>query len=114
MHEYSLCQRLLDQTLSIAENNHATKIKHISLQIGPLTGMEPELIKSGFTHVAENTIASAATLSIVKEPFKILCKTCHRHSNLDSLVRTCPVCDSDNTQLLNGDVLTITNLEIVT
>ena len=64
MHELSVCQGLLDQVAGIARQNQATGVKLIRLRIGPLSGVEPQLLEQAFPLARAGTIAERAELAI--------------------------------------------------
>ena len=45
MHELSVCQALVRQLRDIAREQHAVRITRVIVQIGPLSGVEPELLR---------------------------------------------------------------------
>ena len=57
MHELSVCLALLDQVQSIAREHAATGVERILLQVGPLSGIEPPLLKNAYPLAAAGTVA---------------------------------------------------------
>ncbi len=103
MHELSVCRALLQQVTDIAEEHHAEEIKVIRLKIGPLAGIENELLLRAFPLVAHGTAAQHATLEITSMPVTILCQDCEEKSDVEINRLTCPHCNSSATQLISGD-----------
>ena len=48
MHELSICNALLDQVERIAAERGAHSVAKIVLRIGPLSGVEPELLRNAY------------------------------------------------------------------
>ena len=58
MHELSVCQGLLDQVTGIARQHQATGVARIRLRIGPLSGVEPQLLQQAFPQGPESVIST--------------------------------------------------------
>lgn len=114
MHELSVCQSLLDQVNTIAAEHHATSIEKIFLQIGPLSGVEPELLQSAFPIARADTIAAGAELVIQRMPVQVRCKTCHAETAATLNRLLCGECGDWRTELLSGDELLLERVEMLT
>ncbi len=108
MHELSVCRALLRQINQIAEEHLADDIKVIRLKIGPLAGIDSELLRRAFPLVSHGTAAQHATLEITSVPATIFCNDCEKKSDVVNINQlTCPHCNSTTTQLLSGDEMTL-------
>ena len=114
MHELSVCQSLLDQAGNIAANNQATSIEKIFLRVGPLSGVEPELLQSAFPIARAGTIAANAELVIQQMPVQVRCKTCHAETAAKANRLLCGECGDWQTELLSGDELLLERVEMLT
>ncbi|WP_404369429.1 hydrogenase maturation nickel metallochaperone HypA [Marinobacter sp.] len=112
MHELSLCRALLRQTLEVAEQHRARAINAVHLQIGPLAGVEPELLKTAFTLAAAGTIAESAELKLTKTHVQIYCPGCEKEFRGAANQLCCPGCGSCSTQLTSGDELILQSVEL--
>jgi len=112
MHELSICQQMMVQVNEIALQNHASSIESISLQIGPLSGVEATLLKRAFPFAAAHTIAEDAELIIEELPVVIQCNLCGSKSNTTPNKLVCSHCGDYHTQLLSGDEMLLTNIEL--
>jgi len=110
MHEISLCRGLLQQVIQISDEHQASVIKSIQLKIGPLSGVEVELLKRSFPLVSQGTAAQDATLEITIMPVTVQCNECKTKSDITGMELSCPHCDSASTTLLNGDEMTLENV----
>lgn len=110
MHELALCRGLLQQVTRIAEEHEASAIKSIHLKIGPLAGIEIELLKRSFPLVAHGTPAEEALLEVIAVKAMIHCDECDEKSELDTVQLICPHCQSIATTLLSGDEMTLENI----
>ena len=52
MHEHSLVRSLLDQVEQLRRENGAVSVDVVTVEIGPLSGVEPDLIHSAFEQLA--------------------------------------------------------------
>jgi hydrogenase nickel incorporation protein HypA/HybF len=110
VHELTLCRGLLQQVTTIAEEHQASAIKSIHLKVGPLAGIEIELLKRSFPLVAHGTPAQEALLEITPAKATIHCDKCDVTSELDNIQLICPHCQSTATTLLSGDEMTLENV----
>lgn len=112
MHELSLCYGMLKQLQHIAQTQQANRISHIRLQIGPLAGVEIELLKQSFPLASRGTMAEGAELEIEQRPVSIRCKNCAQESEVETNQLTCPLCHSSSTQLISGDEMLIHSIKV--
>ncbi len=109
MHEFSLCRGVLQQVTRIAEAHHAIAINAIHLHIGPLAGVEVELLERAFPLVSRGTIAEHATLEVTRSVVTIYCAKCGNRCEPKRLF-ICNSCHSSVTELLSGDEMRIENI----
>jgi len=112
MHELSVCQGLLGQVEQIAEREQAQSVDLIRLQIGPLSGVVPELLKQAFFIARAGTIAAKAELVIDDLPVRIRCTQCGAETAARPNRLLCGQCGDYRTQLLSGDELLLSSVEL--
>jgi hydrogenase nickel incorporation protein HypA/HybF len=112
MHELAVCQGLLSQVEEIAEREDAQSVELIRLRIGPLSGVEPELLRQAFSIARAGTIAANAELLIEDLPVKILCSQCGAYSEAPPNRLLCANCGDYRTQLQSGDELLLASVEL--
>lgn len=112
MHELSICLSLLDQVKMIAAEHQAHRVAVIRLRIGPLSGVEPQLLASAYPLAAAGTIAEAARLEIDTAPVRVRCRACEQESEVSPNRLLCGACGSHRTELLSGDEMLLANLEL--
>jgi hydrogenase nickel incorporation protein HypA/HybF len=112
MHELSVCQSLLTQVESIALQNHANRVTAISLQVGPLSGIEPDLLRQAFTLARAGSVAEQAILIIESLPIRIRCQVCERESEAVANRLLCGHCGDYHTRLVSGDEMLLTSVEL--
>jgi hydrogenase nickel incorporation protein HypA/HybF len=112
MHELSICQALLDQVESIAREHRATRVERILLRVGPLSGVEPALLRNAYPLAAVGTVAESAELVIEPAPVRVRCSTCDAESEAAPNRLLCGACGDWRTRLVSGDEMLLANLEL--
>ncbi len=112
MHELSICQALLRQVEDIAKRETADRVTKIILRVGPLGGVEPQLLQQAFSFARVGTLAAEAELSIEEAEILVHCLDCGAEGQALFNRLLCPVCGSYQTRLLGGDELILASLEL--
>lgn len=112
MHELSICQNIMQQLEQIAKDNHAHHIVAVYLQIGPLSGVEADLLKQAFPIAAAGSCASQAKLQIDVLPIRVSCQTCGEESSATANRLLCGVCGDFHTRVISGDEMMLTRVEL--
>lgn len=110
MHESSLCRGLLERVLEIARRKHAAAITSIDVEVGPLSGIDPAQVADAFPHVSAGTPAQSARLAVTLGPLTVRCLACSAESEATPECLDCRRCGSEETQLLHGTDMMITNV----
>jgi len=105
---------MLDQVASIAAERGALGVKSITLRIGPLSGVEPQLLESAFPIARSGTIAEDAILRIETSPLRVRCEQCGAETDARPDRLLCGECGDYHTQLLSGDELLLASVELET
>lgn len=114
MHELSVCQSMLGQVNRIAREHHADSVTKITLRVGPLSGVEPALLKQAFPLASAGTIAEGASLVIEAQSIRVECQTCGEQSEATANKLTCALCGDYQTRVISGDEMLLANLELST
>ena len=114
MHEASLVWSLLKQVECLADEHHSTAVKRIEVEIGPLSGVEPLLVRSAFEMLALGSVASAAELVITEVDLKAQCQACGGEFVLDAFRFVCPQCASRSIRVTHGDEFRLLNVMLET
>jgi len=112
MHELSICHALLDQVEVLAAEHGAQRVASITVSIGPLSGVEPDLLQASYPLASVGTVADGARLEIVRTPLRVRCEQCGAETaaTLNRLV--CGACGHLRTVLVSGDELLLTDVEL--
>ncbi len=112
MHELSVCLALVEQVQQLAADHGAHRVDRITLQIGPLSGVEPALIRHAFPLVVVDSIAAQAELIIESIPIRVHCRECGSETEATTNRLLCGVCGGYQTRLLSGNEMLLANLEL--
>jgi hydrogenase nickel incorporation protein HypA/HybF len=113
MHELSIALELVDIALAEARRLGDVRVVAVHLRAGPLSGVVPEALRFSFDVAAAGTAIEGARLEIEPEAVAVWCATCAEARTLaDMQHRRCPVCDRPTPDLLSGDGLELTALEV--
>ena len=119
MHELSMAQGIINAVLETAENNNATEVNEVTIEIGRLAMVNPEQLEFILGVLVENTLVEDAEIKIEEIPVEIECGDCGFHGNavIDDkdhyapMVK-CPKCDSFKIEILNGKDIVVKNIVI--
>lgn len=112
MHELSVCQGMMSQLQSIAAEQRARTISKVTVRIGPLSGVEPQLLAQAFPLAAAGSIAADAELVLETLPIRVRCQSCGAESEAQANRLLCGVCGDFHTQLISGDELLLASVEL--
>lgn len=112
MHEYSIVQALIDQCEELARSNKATSVTKVVVKIGQYSGVEPHLLEIAFDTFKDQTVCSNAEFVMTLQPLVIRCTDCQKESVLDQPHYLCPVCQSIDIQVVDGEDMMLMSLEM--
>jgi hydrogenase nickel incorporation protein HypA/HybF len=107
VHEYSVVQALMERVLAEARARGATAVHRLSVRIGELSGIEPELLASAYTLVKDNGLCDASELDIRRVPAVWACRDCGQQRGRDLRCPTCRLA-----KLLSGDEILLERIEM--
>lgn len=114
MHELSICLALMSQVERIAAEHGARRVEKIVLDIGPLSGVEPALLRNAFPLAAAGTAAEDSELVLTITPVRVSCTSCGAESAASPNRLLCAECGDFRTRLISGEELTLVSLELFT
>ena len=112
MHELAICQSLIDQVESIALERNALCVTSIVVGIGPLSGVEAQLLKNAYPVASAGTVAEHAELIIENLPIRVKCSLCGSESDALPNKLICKQCGDWRTTLVSGDELMLMSVEL--
>ena len=112
MHELSICQALMNQVEAIALERNAQCVTSIVISMGPLSGVEAQLLKNAYPIASAGTVAEHAELIIETQPVRVKCNQCGSESDVPVNKLVCKQCGDWRTTLISGDELLLMSVEL--
>ena len=112
MHELSVCQSLLSQIEHIVDENGAIGVHSVRVQVGPLSGVDAQLLAQAFPIAVAGTIADGAELIMETIAITVKCQNCGEESEVRANQLICRSCGDWHTTLLSGDELILASVEL--
>lgn len=119
MHELSMAQGIINAVLETAENNNATEVTEIYIEVGRLAMLNPEQLRFLLDVLLENTMAENARIDISEIPVTISCPECGYEgiANLDDSdhyapIIECPNCENMRISILDGRDCVVKNIVV--
>jgi hydrogenase nickel incorporation protein HypA/HybF len=103
VHELSICQALLHQVNTIAGEAGCDDVEAVTIEIGPLAGVEPGLIASAFAVMKLGGCAAHAALIIESSGVQVECENCHAVSPAAPNRLLCAACGGYRTRVVAGE-----------
>ena len=114
MHELSVCQALIDQVERVARDNGARRVMSIVVSVGPLSGIEAQLLEHAYPLAAAGTMAENAELVVETVPVKVRCRTCHAETEAAPNRLVCGSCRDWQVEVIAGEDMMLLRVEVET
>lgn len=111
MHELSVVQALLREVAQIAAVHHATTVRRVTVQIGPLSGVDHDLLAGAFAVARDSGATRHCELLLELQPVRIRCGECGAESTVTPNRILCAACAGFRTTLLSGAELILKRVE---
>jgi len=112
LHELAVCQGLMTQVEAVALRERAQRVTSVTLQIGPLSGVEAQLLREAFPIASAGSVAQDAGLLIETMPIVVECPACGARSEVKPNRLVCAHCGEWRTRLVSGDEMLLKSLEL--
>lgn len=112
MHELSVCLALIEQVEGIVREHGAARVTRIELDVGPLSGIEPELLRNAYPLAAAATAAADAELVILTSGIIVSCSQCGSESDAKPNRLLCGNCGDYRTNIVAGDEMILKSVEL--
>src|SRR5512140_1695604 len=109
MREYSLTQSLLETVLKNADSK---RVVNVNLLIGSFSEEREESIQFYWRDLAKGTLGEGAKLNFQRVETEMKCLECGATFNLEDEQSLCLYCRSDRLQLLSGDEVRLTSIDV--
>jgi hydrogenase nickel incorporation protein HypA/HybF len=98
--------------VEIATDRGASAVLRITVEVGPLSGVEPGLLASAFEIVRAGSCAAGAILLIETTAITISCLICGAESQTAPNRLLCAACGGYRTRVVGGDELRLRGVEL--
>jgi hydrogenase nickel incorporation protein HypA/HybF len=112
MHELSIVEALLGQIDEQLREHPGTRLTAVRLRVGALRQVVPEMLRFCFTAAIRDTALAGAELVVDETAAEARCGRCARTFAVDDHWFECPHCRSLGADLLRGNELELTSLEL--
>jgi hydrogenase nickel incorporation protein HypA/HybF len=114
MHELSVCMSLLEQVQAIAAERGASYVTRIELKVGPLSGVESDLLRNAWPMASAGTIAVDAEFVIEEAEITVHCDSCGVDTAAKANRLVCGECGDFRTTVVSGDEMILQRIELET
>jgi hydrogenase nickel incorporation protein HypA/HybF len=111
MHEYSLVQALVGRVEEEARRRSALAVHALSVRVGELSGVDPELFRTAYETFRQGTICERAPLAVHQVTATWSCPRCGRPIARGAIL-TCPDCKEPARLDEGGDALVLDGIEM--
>lgn len=112
MHEMSLAEGVLQLIEDAARKDKFSKVTTVWLEIGQLSGVEPEAMAFCFDAVTRDSLAQGARLEIIALAGAGWCMACAQTVAMTEVFGECPQCGGYQLQVTGGTEMRVKELEV--
>jgi hydrogenase nickel incorporation protein HypA/HybF len=114
MHELSIAMQIVEIVEEESKNHAATGVSAIKLDIGTLSGIEPDALEFAMEEAIKGSLAEKAKVHYNYIQAVAVCEACCHEFETHDYFKTCPFCNSLNTSLIKGKELKIAAIDLIT
>ena len=111
MHELSLSLSLVDLLAERCQREGLERVTRVVLEVGALSGVEPDSLRFCFDAATRGTLVEGATLEIQTPPGRGKCPVCGAEYALTHLAAPCALCGAYGATLVSGQALRVREFE---
>jgi hydrogenase nickel incorporation protein HypA/HybF len=112
MHERSLVRSLLRQVQALAAEHPTSRVVTIRVRIGEFSGVEPELLKSAYEEMVEQSSVRGAELAIERVALEAGCDQCGNLFAVENCHFQCPDCGSLRLTIRGGEEMLLESISL--
>ncbi|MDH7499767.1 MAG: hydrogenase maturation nickel metallochaperone HypA [candidate division NC10 bacterium] len=112
MHELSIAKSILDIALRRAQEGGFQRIRSIHVQVGRLSGIEPESLRFCFGVLSADTLAQSAALEVEILSLRGRCRVCGGEFDLPEIDLVCPACHHGDLEVISGTEMVMDRMEV--
>ena len=114
MHEFSICQTLVDAVLTEMRKIGSEHVRLLKTRVvvGGLRQIVPEYLEQAYDVLIRDTVAEGSVLKVEVTPVVGKCEDCGWNGDITKGKFCCANCGSKRAQIMGGMELYLDNLEI--
>ena len=112
MHEMSIAQNLIAILEDEMVKNKASRLRAVRLNIGEMSGIVPEALKTCFEIITAKSNMKGAVLKMDIAPLIGYCRKCEEEFKIMEYDFSCPECDSTDIDIISGREMNIVEIEV--
>jgi hydrogenase nickel incorporation protein HypA/HybF len=103
---------LLQQVERVAHEHGSKSVIQIEVAVGPLSGVEPLLVRHAFDRLADGSTCAGAELLIQEVRLLACCRSCRAEFAMENFQFQCPDCGSRSIRITQGDKFRLLNVSL--
>ncbi len=112
MHELSVAQNIISIVEEHTQTLQDKKVRAVHLKVGKMSNVLVDSLSFCFDSLINGTRLEEAKLVVEEIPVTLFCKNCEQQTDVSEFSFSCVHCASTNVQLISGDELSISELEV--
>jgi hydrogenase nickel incorporation protein HypA/HybF len=112
MHEFSLALNIVNIAAEHAVKANANKVVTVEVDLGKLTGVQSDTLKSALKSAIKGTVLDGANVIINDLPGKAYCDKCETDFETEKDHCSCPSCGSAQNEIVQGQEIRVKSIEI--
>jgi hydrogenase nickel incorporation protein HypA/HybF len=112
MHERSLVKALLRQVEDVAASHPGSRVRSIRVQLGELSGVEPELFAYAFEDLVAHSPLVGAVLNLEQAALAGVCNECGEEFQIERFRFQCIRCGSSRVTLRGGEEMLLESVTL--
>lgn len=111
MHELSIAQEIINIVDQYVPDQKSS-VSSVYIKIGKLSNVIVDSLVFCFDAIKSESDYENAKLVVDEIPMRLRCKDCCSESDITNYTAYCPNCRGSNTELISGNELNVTEIEI--
>jgi hydrogenase nickel incorporation protein HypA/HybF len=113
MHEVAIMESLHEQLTSLAREHGASRVRRVSVEIGALSNVVPEMLEQAFLAFREvEPLLAGADIDIRRVPLRVRCRACSAETAAEGLRIRCTACGDTAVDVIQGEELLLRDVEL--
>jgi hydrogenase nickel incorporation protein HypA/HybF len=112
MHEGAIASAIIQNVLEVREREHIGQVKTVTILIGRLHHVVPEVLQNHFRILKkEYPLLAKAKLIIEIAPVQITCRACGQETKIEHPAFVCSACSSTDIEITGGREMHLKEIE---